>query len=152
MYKYKKTKMNGKRIYSHRKVWTLANGEIPDGYVIHHINGDSKDNRLVNLAMMTKEAHHAIHDKERVGNPDSLKEYYKTHRVWNLGVKYGKTEGYKKANESRRRNYDKRCADVFREFESRKVSPRKFATEQGLCKRNIYNMLERGRKAALLGV
>jgi hypothetical protein len=152
MYKYKKTKLNGKRIYSHRKVWTLANGEIPDGYVIHHINGDSKDNRLENLAMMTKEAHHAFHDKDRIGNPDSLVKYYKTHDVWNKGIKYGETDGYRKSNETRKRNYDQFCSDVFYIYEGSGISPRQFAIENGLCCRQIYSIIKRGRKATSLGI
>lgn len=151
-YTYKKTKLNGKRIYSHRKVWVLAHGPIPEGCVVHHINGNSKDNRLQNLALMTKEAHHAFHQKDRKGNPESLLKYYKTHTVWNKGEKYGSTEGYRKALAARRRNYSERCRNVFNEFKRRGVSPRKFAQEQGLCQRNIYNMLERGRTAAMLSV
>lgn len=152
MYKYKKTTWNKKRIYSHKKVWMQAHGEVPVGCVIHHLNGDSKDNRLENLCIMSKEAHLEFHSKDRVGDTTGLREYYKTHRVWNLGIKYGQTDGYRKSNETRRKNYDARCADVFRKFKDSKISAREFAIQQGLCSRGIYNMLKRGREATLPSV
>ena len=37
----------------HRLIWEAFNGPIPDGYVVDHINGDKKDNRLENLQLLT---------------------------------------------------------------------------------------------------
>ena len=41
----------------HRVVWEQAYGEIPNGMVVHHINGIRCDNRLENLIALPK-AHH----------------------------------------------------------------------------------------------
>ncbi len=46
---------NGKNWREHRWVWTQANGDIPKGMVIHHINGNRSDNRLSNLRMVTNQ-------------------------------------------------------------------------------------------------
>lgn len=50
----------------YRKVWIKHNGEIPRdrfdrSYEIHHINGDSSDNRIENLACYSIQEHYDIH-------------------------------------------------------------------------------------------
>ncbi len=42
----------------HRAVWFDHNGSIPDGAVIHHINGDPKDNRINNLELYDSNGQH----------------------------------------------------------------------------------------------
>lgn len=51
----------------HRLVMERAIGiAVPDGYVVHHINHIRDDNRLENLALMTFQAHAALHMAERI--------------------------------------------------------------------------------------
>lgn len=49
----------GKRL--HRVVWEYYNGAIPDGWHVHHINGDRSDNRIENLALMKEREHLSLH-------------------------------------------------------------------------------------------
>ena len=46
---------------NYRLLWEQAHGPIPDGHVIHHINGDRSDNRIENLRCMTASEHASFH-------------------------------------------------------------------------------------------
>ena len=46
----------------HRIVWEAANGLMPEGYIIHHVNGIKDDNRLENLQAMPRAKHNHRHD------------------------------------------------------------------------------------------
>lgn len=46
----------------HRDIWEASYGPIPNGKVIHHIDGDPGNNALANLELCTVAEHTAIHD------------------------------------------------------------------------------------------
>ena len=48
-------------MYRSRAVWAAAHGPVPAGYIIHHINEDSVDDRLDNLQCMTRGEHTRHH-------------------------------------------------------------------------------------------
>lgn len=50
----------------HRKVWEENFGEIPEGMVIHHKNGNKKDNRINNLKIVTRSEHRLIHLQKKL--------------------------------------------------------------------------------------
>ncbi len=50
----------GGYIYEHWEVWETVNSrQLPEGWVIHHINGIRNDNRIDNLYAMPIKCHHA---------------------------------------------------------------------------------------------
>jgi len=62
--KYAWAMKGGRTTTLHRVVWLEHhNNKIPSGYVIHHINGNSLDNRIENLAAMPTADHTRLHRK-----------------------------------------------------------------------------------------
>lgn len=61
MSEYCSTCEGGKTILTHRQVWIREHGEIPKGYIIHHINGNKKDNRIENLELLSHKEHKVKH-------------------------------------------------------------------------------------------
>jgi hypothetical protein len=71
-----KRRKNGKKASCswHVKIWIEAFGEIPDNHIIHHINGDKKDNRIENLECVNRSAHANAHVKLKVhSHPINIK-------------------------------------------------------------------------------
>lgn len=66
-------------VYQHVAVASRAMGRpLPDGAMIHHVNGDTKDNRPANLVVCPDMAYHKLlHVREKAlnacGNPDAIK-------------------------------------------------------------------------------
>ena len=58
------TKICGEEL-EHRGLWVEANGPIPKGMQIHHINGIKSDNRLENLKLVTR--HENMRESDRWG-------------------------------------------------------------------------------------
>lgn len=45
----------------HRFIWECANGDIPEGYDIHHKNEDKLNNSISNLELMKRFEHNHLH-------------------------------------------------------------------------------------------
>lgn len=51
---------DGSRVFEHRLVWEQTHGPIPDGALIHHINGVRTDNRIANLQLLDSVSDHML--------------------------------------------------------------------------------------------
>ena len=69
--RYKSMLFKGHRIQKHNYVWNQHFGQVPPGFIVHHINGNSLDNRINNLAALDITMHNRIH----------------AHVPWNKGIK-----------------------------------------------------------------
>ena len=47
-------------VLEHYAVWEKVYGKIPNGYIIHHLNGVRDDNRIENLSAMSRRDHHRL--------------------------------------------------------------------------------------------
>ncbi len=54
----------GKKVYQHRFVWEQHNGPIPEGYYVHHVDGNPKNNDISNLVLLAPRPHRARHSQE----------------------------------------------------------------------------------------
>ena len=95
MGRYRYKKVHGKKVQEHILVWERANGrKLPEGYDIHHIDGNGRNNDLSNLMLIEHGEHAKLHhEMRRKGidpvNPDDpdviatrnyLKRHYQRHR------------------------------------------------------------------------
>ena len=129
--RYRGVQRKGVRISVHRLVWELEKGPIPEGYVIHHINGNRLDNRIENLACITHKEHNLIHSKNR--------------KIWNKGLTVATSEKWKKTQEKalkvRHANIYEKCKVIKKMRET--MSAREIAKKRGMCERQIYTLLKR---------
>lgn len=66
-------------ISAHRLIWEAANGPIPDGKEINHINGVKTDNRIANLELATR-SENILH-AYRTGLKTNRGEKHPCHRL-----------------------------------------------------------------------
>ena len=48
-------------------IWTQKNGVIPKGFIIHHIDKNTLNDNINNLAMVTRKEHFEIHEVGKLG-------------------------------------------------------------------------------------
>lgn len=64
----------GYNIRMHRFVWEYYNGEIPDGYDVHHIDGNRGNNDISNLQLLKSHDHKKLHGEQLT---DEQREWYR---------------------------------------------------------------------------
>lgn len=66
MVRYRHRRVNGKYVREHRIIMEAYLGRrLGPDEVVHHVNGDGRDNRIENLQVMDKCAHHVKHRREQ---------------------------------------------------------------------------------------
>lgn len=87
----------------HRAVWEYYHGEIPKGYVVHHIDHNKENNDISNLQLVTDKEHHEIHKREM---SEELKERLRENVIKNAVPKAVKWHKSKEGKEWHRKQYE----------------------------------------------
>ena len=67
--------------YLHRLIWeNHYNKPVPEGYVIHHINGIRTDNRIQNLQCVPRSIHTIFHRKGKNHSEEHRKKMSESHK------------------------------------------------------------------------
>lgn len=96
---YPKSSNKGYALRAH-VVWWLGTGAVPKkGYVIHHLNHNSLDDKIDNLAMWTRKAHSAYHHEksppQRLTCPVCSIEFTVQFNIISQHLKEGRKHGQK---------------------------------------------------------
>ncbi|MCK6475299.1 MAG: HNH endonuclease [Phycisphaerales bacterium] len=73
---YRKVYVKGRgKVYEHRLVMETKLGRrLVRGEVVHHVNGDKRDNRPENLELMSSATHSLLHNPQRLPSRKRCKE------------------------------------------------------------------------------
>ena len=69
----------------HRYVWEKENGPVPDGYHVHHVDGNPDNNEIANLCLLTASEHSSFHagqEKNKQKARESIKVASQAARAW----------------------------------------------------------------------
>lgn len=64
----------GYNIRMHRFVWEYYNGSIPEGYDVHHVDGNRANNDISNLQLLKSSDHKRLHGEKLT---DEQREWYR---------------------------------------------------------------------------
>jgi hypothetical protein len=74
---YVTRKFNNKHLPLHVYIYEKYNGKIPEGYDIHHVDGDSLNNNIDNLLMIEHGEHRKLHSKTGLSKDKSFQDLIK---------------------------------------------------------------------------
>lgn len=71
----------------HRAVWVAHGGTIPDGFHVHHIDGDRSNNQIENLACLRGSEHSTHHGLEQADRVAAMGRKFQPHtKEWHASV------------------------------------------------------------------
>jgi hypothetical protein len=135
----------------HTEVWKKSNGDIPKGYHIHHIDGNTHNNDISNLNLVSANLHLKFEGKKRVKeNQEWFKEFH------SKGIEKAKEwhkseEGKKWHSEHGKRMWvnrpyhKKECEECGKEYETRHNGVSKYCHQNCKAKANRRKRIARAK-------
>lgn len=124
--------------YIHKMVYEYYNGNIPDGYIVHHINEDKLDNTIENLQLMSSKDHKIYHMKDTIGKYCHTSESQSGEN----NSFYGKRHSDKSKlliSESKRLNkYESRLSDDYYNG----MNIQELSSKYGVCEESVIRKLK----------
>lgn len=102
---------NRKKISMHRFVL----GYIPEGKLVDHINGDTLDNRKVNLRICTNAQNQMNAKKQDINNASSIYKGVIKHKPWRASIA-NTTIGYFDTEIEAAQAYDTKAVELYGDF------------------------------------
>lgn len=129
--------VTGKNTFLHRLIWESVNGEVPNGFDIHHKDGNKLNNSIDNLQCLPHAEHLSIHMKQ---NSVKIHEWHKTE----IGRKFLGN----KAKElwEKRPLYIIKCEQCGNEFQAKQIDRAKYCDnkcEQAARRKRGDDLVER---------
>lgn len=81
--------IDGRLTGAHRAAWMHANGAIPAGHVVDHIDGNKQDNRMINLRVVTVAENGRNRHRPAGANTVVGVTWDKAKRKWRADIKVG---------------------------------------------------------------
>ena len=78
----------------HRAVWESANGPIPPGFVVHHLDGNLRNNNVDNLVAMSRKDHAKIHKSAEAMSETMRNLPYHNYCCEECGVEFQSRRSY----------------------------------------------------------
>ena len=124
------------KVRMHRYVWEQEVGPIPDGFDVHHIDGDKSNNSIDNLSLLTNRAHQILHGKEESRKAKmrlNIAKAQEAAKVWHSspeGLAWHSEQGKRTAENVELKEFV--CSYCGKKFLSKPFGPHKYCS--GACK------------------
>lgn len=103
----------------HREVWKAHNGDIPEGYDVHHKDGNRTNNQPENLELLDGGAHNSMHsrsmphDKAIAAAQEAAKAWHSTNAGFDFHSRLAKS------NWAKRKEHEYTCSHCGKSFRTR---------------------------------
>ena len=127
-------KIDGKKtkITLHRYMWLVERGPIPEGYHVHHVDGDYSNNTIDNLALLLAHDHESLHNENVSEEIKEMRKQALRDNRDKAAEWHNSEEGRKWHSQNAKKQMAKRefktytCQCCGKEFRSRSIQGGKF--------------------------